>query len=41
VLVLIAPVVLGDGVCLVAHPGGTKVRLQRVRVDQTPLATAL
>ncbi|MGN9787509.1 dihydrofolate reductase family protein [Nonomuraea sp. ZG12] len=41
VLVLIAPVMLGDGVRLFDHPGGTNVRLERLRVSQAPPATGL
>lgn len=41
VLVFVAPVLLGDGVRLFDHPGGTTVRLERLRVDQGPLATSL
>jgi dihydrofolate reductase len=41
VLVLIAPVLLGDGVRLFDHPGGTKVQLERLSVDEAPLATSL
>jgi dihydrofolate reductase len=41
VLVLIAPVMLGDGVRLFDHPGGTNVRLERVRVTEAPGATNL
>jgi dihydrofolate reductase len=41
VLVLIAPVLLGDGVRLFDHPGGTKVRLERLSVTTVPLATNL
>jgi dihydrofolate reductase len=41
VLVLVAPVLLGDGVRLFDHPGGTKVRLERLRTSESPLATGL
>ncbi len=41
VLVLIAPVLLGDGVRLFDHPGGTKVRLERLSIGAVPLATSL
>ncbi len=41
VLVFIAPVLLGDGVRLFDHPGGTNVRLQRSGVTQSPHATSL
>jgi dihydrofolate reductase len=40
-LVFIAPVLLGDGVRLLDWPGGTNVRLERLSVDQAPLATGL
>jgi dihydrofolate reductase len=39
ILVLIAPVLLGDGVRLFDHPGGTRVRLERVGLTQVPGAT--
>jgi len=41
VFVCIAPVLLGDGVRLFEHPGGTNVRLERMAVSQAPLATNL
>jgi dihydrofolate reductase len=41
VFVCIAPVMLGDGVRLFDHPGGTKVRLERLSVSDVPLATNL
>jgi dihydrofolate reductase len=41
ILVLIAPVLLGDGVRLFDHPGGTNVRLERFSVSQTPGSTSL
>jgi dihydrofolate reductase len=41
VLVLVAPVLLGDGVRLFDHPGGTKIRLERLSVSEAPLATGL
>jgi len=41
VLVLIAPVLLGDGVRLFEHHGGTHIRLERMRTSQAPMATAL
>jgi dihydrofolate reductase len=34
----IAPVLLGDGVRLFEHPGGTRVRLERVSLTEAPLA---
>ncbi|GAA2098902.1 dihydrofolate reductase family protein [Actinomadura alba] len=39
ILVGIAPVLLGDGVRLFDHPGGTKVRLERVGLPHAPGAT--
>jgi dihydrofolate reductase len=39
VLVCIAPVLLGDGVRLFDHPGGTEVRLQRIALSEVPGAT--
>ena len=41
VLVIIAPVLLGDGTRLFDHPGGTNVRLERIRQDEAPGATNL
>jgi dihydrofolate reductase len=41
VLVFVAPLLLGDGVRLFDHPGGTNVRLEPIRVNSTPWATAL
>ncbi|GAA3966746.1 dihydrofolate reductase family protein [Actinomadura viridis] len=41
VLVCIAPVMIGDGVRLFDHPGGTHVKLERLSVSQAPLATNL
>jgi dihydrofolate reductase len=40
-LVLIAPVMLGDGVRLLDHPGGTNVRLERLGLSHAPQATNL
>jgi dihydrofolate reductase len=39
VLVGVAPVMLGDGVRLFDHPGGTKVGLERISLTHTPLMT--
>ena len=39
VLLLFAPVMLGDGVRLFERPGGDHVRLERIRVSEAPLAT--
>jgi dihydrofolate reductase len=41
ILVAIAPVMLGDGVRLFDHPGGTRVKLERVSLSQAPLASNL
>jgi dihydrofolate reductase len=39
VLTMIAPVMLGDGVRLFDHPGGADVRLERISLTHTDLAT--
>lgn len=39
VLVCVAPVLLGDGVRLFEHPGGTRVRLERIGLSSTPQVT--
>lgn len=41
ILVLVAPVLLGDGVRLFDQPGGTKVKLERVSVSAAPTVTNL
>jgi dihydrofolate reductase len=41
ILVIVAPVLLGDGVRLFDHPGGTNVRLERISLTSAPLATNL
>jgi dihydrofolate reductase len=41
ILVFIAPVLLGDGVRLLDHPGGTNVKLERISLTHTPKLTAL
>jgi dihydrofolate reductase len=41
ILVLIAPVLLGDGVRLFDRPGGANVSLERISLTHTPLATNL
>jgi dihydrofolate reductase len=41
ILVLIAPVLLGDGVRLFDYPGGTDVKLERLGLTQAPQATNL
>jgi dihydrofolate reductase len=39
ILVFITPVLLGDGVRLFDHPGGTNVKLERLSLTHAPLAT--
>jgi dihydrofolate reductase len=39
IFVCIAPVLLGDGVRLFNHPGGTNVKLERVSLTESPQAT--
>lgn len=41
VLVILAPLMLGDGVRLFDHPGGTNVGLERVSLTHAPKATNL
>jgi dihydrofolate reductase len=41
ILVFIEPVLLGDGVRLFDHPGGTNVKLERLSLTHAPLATNL
>lgn len=41
VLVIVAPVLLGDGTRLFEHPGGTDVRLEAVSVTPVPHGTNL
>jgi dihydrofolate reductase len=41
ILVLIAPVLLGDGVRLFDQPGGARVRLERLSLSSAPQATNL
>jgi dihydrofolate reductase len=41
VLALVAPVLLGDGTRLFAHPGGRQVRLERLSVETVPQATMI
>lgn len=41
ILVLIAPVMLGDGVRLFECPGGSTVALERISLSQAPMATNL
>jgi dihydrofolate reductase len=39
ILVCVAPVLLGDGVRLFDHPGGSNVKLERISLTSAPLAT--
>jgi dihydrofolate reductase len=39
ILVCVAPVLLGDGVRLFDHPGGTNVKLERISLTDVPHAT--
>ncbi|GAA0843477.1 dihydrofolate reductase family protein [Streptosporangium amethystogenes subsp. fukuiense] len=41
ILVFVVPVLLGDGVRLFDHPGGTNVRLERLSLTHTPQATSI
>jgi dihydrofolate reductase len=41
IFVCIAPVLLGDGVRLLDHPGGTNVKLERINISHAELATNL
>jgi dihydrofolate reductase len=41
VLVCVMPVMLGEGVRLFEHPGGTRVRLERIGLSSTPQVTNL
>jgi dihydrofolate reductase len=41
VLMHIAPVLLGDGVRLFSHPGGTNVKLEPISLTQSPQVTNL
>jgi dihydrofolate reductase len=41
VLVHIAPVLLGDGVRLHEHPGGTNIKLERISLTESPEVTNL
>ncbi|RZQ59260.1 dihydrofolate reductase family protein [Amycolatopsis suaedae] len=41
IFVSIAPVLLGDGVRLFDHPGGTNVKLERLDLAEAPRATTL
>ncbi|MEU0484103.1 dihydrofolate reductase family protein [Streptosporangium sp. NPDC006013] len=41
ILVFVVPVMLGDGVRLFDHPGGTNVKLERVELTEVPHATSI
>jgi dihydrofolate reductase len=41
IFVCIAPVMLGDGIRLFDHPGGTNVKLERISLTHAPRATNL
>ncbi|MER5643576.1 dihydrofolate reductase family protein [Streptosporangium sp. NPDC002524] len=41
ILVFVAPVMLGDGVRLFDHPGGTNVKLERIELTHVPHATGI
>lgn len=41
VLVVVAPILLGDGVRLFDHPGGTEVELERIGAEVEPVGTHL
>jgi dihydrofolate reductase len=41
ILVLVAPVLAGDGIRLHDHPGGTSVRLEHLSTHEAPTSTAL
>jgi dihydrofolate reductase len=41
VLVHVAPVLLGDGVRLHEHPGGTNIKLERISLTESPKVTNL
>ena len=41
ILMLVAPVLLGDGVRMFGHPGGTDIQLERIGLTHTPQATNL
>jgi dihydrofolate reductase len=41
ILVFIAPVMLGDGVRLFEHPGGSNVKLERMSLIEVPQATGV
>jgi dihydrofolate reductase len=41
ILMYVEPILLGDGVRLFEHPGGTEVALERIAVEVEPVATHL
>jgi dihydrofolate reductase len=41
ILMFVEPILLGDGVRLFEHPGGTEVELERLGVEVEPVATHL
>ena len=41
VLMFVAPILLGDGVRMFDHPGGTDIRLETTKVHQSPHATSM
>jgi dihydrofolate reductase len=41
ILVFIVPTLLGDGVRLFDHPGGTNVKLERLNLSQAPQSTSI
>ncbi len=41
VLVVVAPILLGDGIRLFDHPGGTEVELERIGAEVEPVGTHL
>jgi dihydrofolate reductase len=41
VFVSVAPLLLGDGVRLFDHPGGTNIRLEPIQVTEVPTVTSL
>lgn len=41
ILMIVAPVLLGDGVAMFEHKGGTNVRLERTHLSEAPSATNL
>jgi hypothetical protein len=41
ILIHIAPILLGDGVRLHEHPGGTNIKLERISLTEAPQVTNL